>query len=78
MGETASDNMTGVVCLFCGIETEIFQHAKHRRPDREASALIVRCQHCCKESRYLASEVCDFPKMASEGALRSPAAAPIE
>lgn len=74
MRETASKNATGVVCLFCGIETEIFHGAEHSRQEHQAAALIVRCGHCGKESRYLASEIYDFPKMESSGLLRSRAA----
>jgi hypothetical protein len=66
-----------VVCLFCGIETEIFHGADHRGPEHEAAALIVRCEHCGKESRYLASEISDFPKLVGKGIPRSRTAGAI-
>ncbi len=74
MRETASKNATGVVCLFCGIETEIFHGAEHSRPEHQATALIVRCGHCGKESRYLASEIHDFSELANFGPFRLRAA----
>jgi hypothetical protein len=56
------------------METEIAHGAEHRRLEQRAAALIVRCGHCGKESRYLPSEINDFPKMGSYGLLRSRAA----
>lgn len=52
----------GVICVFCGLSTELPTETKERRsahPDDHRASLI-RCCTCGKEALYLAEEIVDL------------------
>jgi hypothetical protein len=68
MIEELEQDLTGVICLYCGVHTPLPVSAS-RGLSTDAIAMsnpplsIVRCQVCGKEAPYLADEIVVFKGM---------------
>jgi hypothetical protein len=70
MVEDSKQELTGVICLHCGLHTPVLKPVKRAGSDVAFQGLyleiaIVRCRKCGKEAPYLANEIVVFSEHAT-------------